>query len=152
MQLSTFTSLVDEVEFLCANWQDPENIGIKSYLLMSTDLTTDVRAPPAFSYFEENLLKISFKLCKICAKYERLRQIKRWASTIELYFKVISLSTYYVFRLPLRWRKWLSLMRTTRPPLEWVLATFHFTLRSLTLGELRLVEEFNKNILKLGRL
>ena len=74
MQLSTFTSLVDEVEFLCANWQDPENIGIKSYLLMSTDLTTDVRAPTAFSYFEE---KISFKLCKICAKYERLRQIKR---------------------------------------------------------------------------
>ena len=80
MQLSTFTSLVDEVEFLCANWQDPENIGIKSYLLMSTDLTTDVRAPPAFSYFEENLLKISFKLCKFLlnfAKYERLRQIKR---------------------------------------------------------------------------
>ena len=43
-------------------------------------------------------------------------------------------------------------MRTTRRPLEWVLATFHFTLRSLTLGELRWVEEFNKKILKLGRL
>ena len=37
---SVFTSLVDDVEFVCFNWQDPENIGIQSYLLVSTDLST----------------------------------------------------------------------------------------------------------------
>ena len=42
--LSTFTSLVEEVEFVCENpvWEDPENVGIKSYLLFSTDVTTNV--------------------------------------------------------------------------------------------------------------
>ena len=40
--LSTFTSLVEEVEFVCKEWEDPENVGIKSYLLFSTDVTTNV--------------------------------------------------------------------------------------------------------------
>ena len=40
---SAFTSLVEEVEFICENWVDPESIGIKSYLLFSTDVTTNVK-------------------------------------------------------------------------------------------------------------
>ena len=39
---SYFTSLVMEVEFLCENWTDPEEIGIKSYLLTYTDTSTQV--------------------------------------------------------------------------------------------------------------
>ena len=38
---SQVTSLVDSVTFICENWTDPENIGIKSYLLYSTDLSKD---------------------------------------------------------------------------------------------------------------
>ena len=43
LHFSSFTSLVEEVEFICENWVDPESIGIKSYLLFSTDVTTNVK-------------------------------------------------------------------------------------------------------------
>ena len=43
LHFSTFTSLVEEVEFICEDWMDPESIGIKSYLLFSTDVTTNVK-------------------------------------------------------------------------------------------------------------
>ena len=46
---SIFTSLVDNVEFICFDWQDPENIGIKSYLLLSTDLSTGVGLLKSFN-------------------------------------------------------------------------------------------------------
>ena len=40
---SSFTSLIDSVEFSCKDWSDPEKIGISSYVLYSKDLVTDVR-------------------------------------------------------------------------------------------------------------
>ena len=39
---SSFTSLIDSVEFSCMDWVDPENIGLSSYVLFATDLLTNV--------------------------------------------------------------------------------------------------------------
>ena len=40
---SSFTSLIDSVEFTCKDWADPEKIGISAYVLYSTDLGTNVK-------------------------------------------------------------------------------------------------------------
>ena len=39
---TTFTALVDEITFVCDGWKDPEEIGIKGYILYSTDLSKNV--------------------------------------------------------------------------------------------------------------
>ena len=40
---SSFTSLIDSVEFTCKDWTDPEKIGISAYVLYSTNLGTNVK-------------------------------------------------------------------------------------------------------------
>ena len=40
---SSFTSLIDSIEFTCKDWTDPEKIGISAYVLYTTDLGTNVK-------------------------------------------------------------------------------------------------------------
>ena len=86
------------MEFLCANWQDPENIGIKSYLLMSTDLATDVRAFHILQILRKTI-RIPFKFCLVpnMKGSDRLKDEQTQSNCI-LHFKVISKLKYlYTF-------------------------------------------------------
>ena len=38
-------ALIDKVEFICKDWEDPEAMGVKEYVLLSKDTTTTKPSP-----------------------------------------------------------------------------------------------------------